>query len=684
MLEGNYFAITSLVSALVCTAILICNNMTSDHDDRNRKYFSVLLVMFIAYCMLESFWGLISTKTIVVGTGVCWMVLFLINLLVLFAVTFWCIFLTSYFGYRESVMFTLAQCIPLVLGLALLCTQTFGNSVFRIDDNGTYIPGPYRSWLFAIQFFYFAAAFIKIVYFVIRNRHGRSLRFKMAVLGCALVPVVFVILRYYDISYPYYSVSMMVSAVIVFDGMMIIVKIRNAERFETVSKDTYMGFEALSRSYVSVVLIDLETGRDIPVKSTTFANDLMEPNMPIREKILKVLSQSVEPEYLDDMMDFADIELLDEKMKDENMVSIQYRSKGLGWCTLSFIAAERDATHMLKKVILAIQSIDTRKKKELEYEEALSRAYRDENAVLGELIKMQSTGVVASRERKIIIANDVALEMFNHQGMDPIGMEVFDFWKNTPIKTSEDVKKRFLEVEKNGGSFDYQTVSYTEGNEEDMRYLMAEVKRVDLLDGTTAMITCFTDITQGKLLEDRLRTLSETDALTGIANRRCGESQIKLLMNEGIGGIFCLFDVDEFKKINDTFGHQTGDDTLVAVAGAIKASFRSDDIFMRLGGDEFAIYMRGVGTRDLAKIRIARLFENIARIELPNIPKGSVTISLGAALVETKNGTISDNYDEIYRRADAQMYKCKGRPGSNLSIEEPEERPEERTEDEES
>ena len=325
---------------------------------------------------------------------------------------------------------------------------------------------------------------------------------------------------------------------------------------------------------------------------------------------------------------------------------------------------------------MAIQSIDESKKKEIEFREALSRAYQNENAVFAELMKMESTGIVASSDRKIMIVNDAALRMFGREGEDYIEKNVFDLWKDTPIRTPDEVKDKFLEVEANGGEFTYETVLYDEGSDKDIKYLMTDVKRVDLLDGTKVMITCFTDITEGKLLEDKLRTLSETDPLCGIANRRSGESQIKVLMKEGIGGIFCLFDVNDFKTINDTNGHQTGDDTLVAVSNALKASFRADDIFMRLGGDEFAIYMRGVATSELAKIRIARLFENIARIELEGIPKGSVTISLGAVMVPSVDGVVTGKYDDIYSRADRQMYKCKGKPGSNMSIEEPEERKE--------
>ena len=689
MLETNYYAMTGLVSAFVCATILVCNNLTFERGDTKRRYFSALLVLFTITTCLDTVWGFMSTKTLNLGNKAFAFVSFLILLLILFSVTFWCIFLTSYFDFKEPVLFRVLQCIPLVLAVALLFTQTFGNTIFRIDENGVYKSGPYRSWLFVVQFFYFILAFIKIVFFLTKHRteHGRL--YKFALIVCSIIPVVFALLQHKAPAFPYYPLSMMVSSVCIFNGMMVIVKIRNSERYETISKETYMGFEALSQSFVAVILIDLEKDKDIPVKTTSYANGLLEPNMPTREKILRIFTKTADPEYIDELKEFSDIDTLPARMADRKSISLQYRSSGIGWCVATFTAAERDGLHYLKKAVLSVQSVDEEKKKEIEYEEALSRAYKNENAVLAELIKMQSTAVVASDGRRIIIVNDAALKLFDREGVDPIGMEIFEFWKDAPIKTPDEIKERFYEVEENGGSFSYQTVSYVEGNEKDMKYLMADVKRVDLLDGSKVMITCFYDITAGKLLEDKLRTLSETDPLTNIANRRCGESQIKLLMSEGIGGMFCLFDINGFKTINDSFGHQTGDDVLVAVANAIRSSFRSDDIIMRLGGDEFAIYMRNVLTPELARIRIARLFENVARIELPNIPKGSITVSLGAVGVNAdKDADIDSNYDEVYKRADEQMYRCKGKPGSNLSIEirkeMTEEGNEERTEDEES
>ncbi|MCR5687446.1 MAG: sensor domain-containing diguanylate cyclase [Lachnospiraceae bacterium] len=673
---------TAAVCALLCIAILRCNNTIYDRDSVIRKYFMFLLTSYIIYFALDCLWGAANSSAGLFGRGGFAVLSFFNHLMAVVAVACWCFFLTNYFGFRDTRITIALQFIPLACAVIVLVTQIFVNTVFSIDEACRYHAGPYRIYLFYIEYSYYLITFIKVIFFLISHHSEHDTAYKRIVLECAVVPVVFGVFQYVYPDGPYSSLGLMFSAVLAFNGMMVIEKHRKSQNFELISKDRYMMLEAISDGYVSVIMLDLENGTDTVIKTTPYARSLIEPEMSLKEKVLNIFRNAAVPEDADGLAEFGDIDKLPEKMTNRRSLSTEYRSKNIGWCMAAFIAAERDSERNLKKVVLAIQSIDERKTKELEYEEALSRAYKNENAVLAELIKMQSTGVIASQDRKIVIVNDAALSIFGREGQDPIGMDVFEFWKGSPIRTEDEDKEKFLEVEREGGSFSYQTVSYVEGNEKDMRHLRADVKRVDLLDGSSVMITCLTDITAGKLLEDKLRTLSETDMLTNIANRRCGESQIRLLMQEGVEGIYCLLDINGFKTINDTFGHGTGDDTLIAVASAVRSSFRSDDILMRLGGDEFAIYMRGVTTTDLARIRIARLFENIARIELPNIPKGSVTVSLGAVAVRAAGGMITEDYTEIYRRADAQMYKCKGRPGSNLSIEDAAEK--ERNQNEES
>ncbi len=668
MLEGNIYAVTGLVSAFVCLAIYRCNNTIYEKDNRIRSYFSFLLINFVFCNLIDVLWGFMNTKTVDLGRGSFVAVSFLIHLDVIFVAACWCIFLTSYFGYKENRAVMILQCFPLAFAIIILAGQFVSNTVFVIDEYGSYSSGPFRLSMFYIQYSYFVIAFVKIVYFVIRNRHESTYRYKTLVIGSSLIPIAFGVLQYRYPDGPYTSLGFVLSSIVVFNGMMVIEKSRNSKRYEVISKGTYMTLEAVTQGFVSAIMFDLVKGNFSVIKSTPYADALVERDKPIREMILKVFRNAVKPEFLDEIMEFADIDKLPEKMVNRRSISTQYCSEGIGWCIASFIAVERDEERNLRKVVLVVQSIDEFKKRELEYENALSRAYKNENAILAELIKMQAVGVLASDEnRRILVANDALLEMFDRKGSDPIGMNVFNFWNESRMSVDEETRARYDRIEAKGGEFTYELET---GEGDDVSYLMAEVKRVDLLDGTKVMVSCFTDITQAKILEEKLRTLSETDSLTRIANRRCGESQINVLLEEGIPGTYCLFDVDGFKKINDTYGHQTGDDTIVAVANAMKASFRSNDIFMRLGGDEFAIYIRGVVTTELARIKIARLFENIARIELPNVPKGSINISLGAVIVKAKDGVITEDYASIYKRADAQMYKCKEKTGSVMSIEE--------------
>ena len=677
MLIGNIYSVTALVSFLSCAAILRCNNTIYDRDNAVRRYFSFLLINFIICNLIDALWGFINTGTINAGRGVFYAVSFLIHIDIIFAVACWCMFLTCYFGFREKRIFMWLQCIPLVLAAGIMVTQIMNDTVFYIDESGAYHSGPYRMWMFYIQFSYYLIAFIKGVFFVFTTKEDRSRFQNGLMIECATIPVVFGVMQYFYSDAPYCSLGLLFSVILVFNGMMVIEKNRTSREYELVSRENFSTLDALSDTFVAVLMIDLMEDTVTYVKSTPYAERLRVPGMPVRENLMQVFTSVATKEHMYALTEFMDISTLPERLDSRRSVSIQYCSKEIGWCLASFIVSERDAENKLKRVVLAIQSINDTKQKELEYENALSRAYRNENAILAELIKMQAVGVIASdSSSRIIVANDALLSMFGRDDIDPIGMNIFEFWSDSGIDTPEEARNKYDEIEVRGGSFSYQLDVQHDEEGSDMQHLMADAKRVDLLDGTSVMVTCFTDITEVKILEDKLRTLSETDALTRIANRRCGETQINLLIREGVQGMFCLFDVDGFKKINDTLGHQTGDDTLVAVANAIRASFRANDIFMRLGGDEFAIYMRGVVTPDLAKIRIARLFENIARIELPGIPRGSIAISLGAVVVKAKNGVIEDDYSSIYSRADKQMYKCKSKQGSNLSIEE--------TEDEES
>lgn len=88
----------------------------------------------------------------------------------------------------------------------------------------------------------------------------------------------------------------------------------------------------------------------------------------------------------------------------------------------------------------------------------------------------------------------------------------------------------------------------------------------------------------------RYKELAETDPLTGVLNRRAFQNQIKSSFISGQVGILIMIDIDNFKHVNDYFGHDTGDEVLRVLSNTLKSSFSSSDIIARLGGDEFAVF----------------------------------------------------------------------------------------------
>lgn len=151
-----------------------------------------------------------------------------------------------------------------------------------------------------------------------------------------------------------------------------------------------------------------------------------------------------------------------------------------------------------------------------------------------------------------------------------------------------------------------------------------------------------------------LRKLAETDSLTGLLNRRTMYAHLKSTSTLGESAL-CLLDIDNFKTVNDRYGHAVGDKLLVAIGQTLLRHVRGNDRVARWGGEEFLVLLANRSLND-AKDVAQRLCEHIAAvsIELENGHSVSVTASLGVAHFERK----ADDA-EIIRRADAAMYEAK-------------------------
>ena len=172
-------------------------------------------------------------------------------------------------------------------------------------------------------------------------------------------------------------------------------------------------------------------------------------------------------------------------------------------------------------------------------------------------------------------------------------------------------------------------------------------------------------IDAAKRHEEKLLYLSETDAMTGLRNRGSGEKRIKALLSIEREGMFCLLDADKFKSINDNFGHDVGDMVIKAIADCLKNSLRNSDVMMRLGGDEFAFYALGVTDEERGRDLIKRLFDEIDRINIPELKGRKINISVGAAIFNEHNQC---TFEELYKRADVGVYKSKKTVGNSATF----------------
>ncbi|MCB2193038.1 MAG: GGDEF domain-containing protein [Deltaproteobacteria bacterium] len=168
--------------------------------------------------------------------------------------------------------------------------------------------------------------------------------------------------------------------------------------------------------------------------------------------------------------------------------------------------------------------------------------------------------------------------------------------------------------------------------------------------------------------EERLRTLASTDALTGLANRRrfwqAAGSEIQRSRRYGTGLAVIMADVDKFKRVNDTFGHDVGDQVLCELASLGLANIRSFDLLARVGGEEFA-FLLPESNLEAAHKTAERLRQEVEaspiRIDQHQV---YVTISQGVAVLEPG----MDQVEDLYKAADQALYQAKQEGRNNVRV----------------
>lgn len=429
-----------------------------------------------------------------------------------------------------------------------------------------------------------------------------------------------------------------------------------------------IAIDALSNLFYTMYYVDLENNSYECLNSIPEISDFI-AQYPTASEALWHMSHElpIAPQYRKLIVELADSSKWQEKLKDCNNISEEYEGGITGWSRMNVFVAERNPDGSVRSTIICVQNID----KERKTRDALSEQLHIVESLSREFLNVFLVDVPSMTTRVI------KLDGYVTEGLERPSVKEYPYDalcakyvkdRVFPDDAPELLKAMNLDMvlEKLNTTdeyiYSYRVLDKGEVHTYQFKYIFMEGS------GKKKIIAGFKNIdSMVKAAKERefLRVLSETDSLTGILNRGGGEQKTSVELNRGEKGMLCIMDVDKFKSINDTFGHNVGDKVLVGVANCLRRTFRDNDVVFRLGGDEFAVFAPGVDSEKLGRIILQRFFDRLNNLDIPEIGNRKIEVSVGAILTEDSN---TKSFESLYKQADLCVYKSKRYVGSEVTF----------------
>lgn len=286
-------------------------------------------------------------------------------------------------------------------------------------------------------------------------------------------------------------------------------------------------------------------------------------------------------------------------------------------------------------------------------EKTVSKAYLDNI-----IESMANMLIVLNPDFTIKSANHAALTALNYQLVDLVN-QPFEKFIKTPDSV-EEMRKRFVmeEFKKNFMLHNVESL-YIKKNGEFLPVLFTSSVVYDDKKRLESIICIAEDITKQKQAEKKLTRLAHYDYLTNLPNRLQFEKTLNQVFSNSVRHkqkmALLYVDLDDFKKINDSLGHESGDMLLVKVGERLMSSVREEDFLARLGGDEFAIILPDIHMSETAGVVANKLLNVLSNPIYINESCLHVTASIGIATYpESARNTIT-----LIRNADVALYRAK-------------------------
>ncbi|MGF6572568.1 cyclic di-GMP phosphodiesterase Gmr [Paraburkholderia sp. GAS333] len=268
--------------------------------------------------------------------------------------------------------------------------------------------------------------------------------------------------------------------------------------------------------------------------------------------------------------------------------------------------------------------------------------------------EVNSVVVIVDRHGRIQRFNRLAEQLMGVKEEDIIGRDVSEFFMPSAegAASAQDVDEFF----RRGVAYDVERCIQTVHGERLFVFHNKFVRSGNGVDDQF-MLCSGTDITEQRLAQERLTELANTDALTGLINRNAIQNRIRTAIehaapDEAVGVLF--LDLDNFKKVNDHYGHVFGDHLIRDVSDTIRACLKEGDMLARLGGDEF-IVLAAKGTAHGLEATAQRILD---RMRTP-FAVGLVEVYTGCSIGIARYPEHGDSLEALIRSADTAMYVAK-------------------------
>jgi diguanylate cyclase (GGDEF)-like protein/PAS domain S-box-containing protein len=274
--------------------------------------------------------------------------------------------------------------------------------------------------------------------------------------------------------------------------------------------------------------------------------------------------------------------------------------------------------------------------------------------------------MVTDRHHRIIEVNPAFVRQSGYQPEDVLGRHVGMLDSS---RTSDEVMQAIRQSVADTGAWRGELWDRAKDGREYPKWLSVSVLR-DAQGQITHHITNSIDVTEAKRAEDRIRHLAHHDPLTQLPNREQLQRRLEQALadarQQGLEVAVLFIDMDRFKNINDTLGHQVGDGLLVEVGRRLSALVRDDDVVARLGGDEFVVVLTGQGQRGAhAAATVARkVLQALGQPYAVRLHELHSTPSIGIAVFPMDG----EDSETLMKHADAAMYHAKNAGRNNFQF----------------